>query len=939
MNTKFLICLIITFSFPLLAEETQGAGSGQSIMFQKKQNPFSKTGDAGQMGSGMYQLESLVRPIGLTLERSRFQVNPSLDVFRSGKDTSSSEEVDCVRSLTNQKGLALRNMGADVKEAMKKYLCNLEFDKDKRFSEFSCNVAKQCARLTIESFGDNGVYGDTFLNYLKPYMQGKTLDKYLKYELGRSMPEVENAKEIRAYAKKNGIEIPDEKSCEDAAGIAGSRDTQCEDKGFIDDIFLLKQTTDCSLAFKGCYPINKEEFEKLDTKDGEVTKTELFINKIVEKHMEKKFNEEAKTEDEIFAILNSKDKKLDKTKEIKKLLDSKNNTNILDPALGLLLEKGFEERINRIVDIVKKTKSIDKDNFKNFMKSFKSDLIKKSFSGNNCNKKTSVTNICLKFDQFRDSNNPKRYISEDDLKKIYRDEEITEEEFQGLNENISNKILSKTHLANILNGSRCHAFQPQNKPDVVGYVLNEDGEKEEVLSTQKPPEGMVYTGTGSIYSLTNYKPIVENDPSDPLNTVTDSMRSRPDSSALIRVNRSVGDPSSSDFMGPLPLSPTENRGVNAIPGTVYNSSTDPLTKPAGPDTVISANTPPANPSADGATVPNSPATPIAGYDQFGHFTGAQGGDANGGFGVPNPGRENAPVVPQDNYIEDLNKKIAELSAKIDDQSKKPSKEEEEASKKSADGRNLAPVADNSEVKQLQKELTELKKELAIAKSTPAVPTKPLETPRSTLSDSGSSIVSRSKVAEDATERVAPRTQSISSYDDAGSRESRTISHSSGSSSAIGSGPKATTQATSNYVVAGSKGSSAAVGLLTRMDGMNPKTQAEAINRMIQSSKSGEEILIEEGGFIKAIVPIIENGKIVLDAEGNPKYEKLIKGKSSDKSLLDKLAKKDSRKPASVEVKPVASAADLKQVEDKAKLEEMARYRKLRCLTDSRFCDK
>jgi len=931
--------------------------SPKSVVFLKKpQNAFGVDKAPFEIGTGMSSLNynnSGFSSISLINEFNSKKLEPSIEQYRMGSTFTSDEEINCIRDLVSKK-TPLKKMSESVKEAMKEYLCKQEFSKENRFSELACKVSKQCARLTIDSFGDNGLFGDTFRNYLEPYIQGKTMEKYFKFELGRSLPEVEKSKELRLYAEKMGIKIPDSKSCEDTSGFPGTKkDFQCSVE-FFDDMFMNKQTNDCSLAFKGCYPISKEEFEKIDNNDGKVTKTEIFIEKMVTKSLEEKLKSESTVSEELFKIINSKDRKTDKVQAIKTFLNKMNDSRNLDPALSLLLENGFESKIGTFLETLKKNKISNKNNFDSALKSLKENIVNISFKDYNCFKKKSITNLCYRFEDFRDKHNPNNHVGEDDLIRMYKDEEITDDEFSGLNTNIGQKFSSKVHLKNVLNGARCFAFQPQNKPEKVGYLKTDEGEIE-IYSNNKIPAGTIITSISQpvIYSNNNSNNNSNSEDRDVLDFSRETSRSssRPDNSSVIRyVSRSDSDPSSPDFTGPpIPsdYKRPDDSSFAAFRAPQSTESDSPIVADSGrqttsDDQVIAANNSINMPANNGSQIQGDG---ISGYDQFGHFTGVQ--EENNGLNGMNPNQLQAngslsPATP--NYIEDLNKKIAELSSKLEDQTKKSKKETEEEEKKIKSGAAVADGAASSEMQELQSELKKLKEELVKAKSSTITQTTPSASsilPNRSLSSAESSgIVSKSKASDDAsTERP---TRSIASISDDGIRgnDFKSMGSSVTSSQGISGSNKISGQAstTTGANISG-KASGSSSAILTRMDGMNPKTQAEAITRMIQNAGIGEEILIEEGGFIKAIVPIVENGKIVVDQDGNPKYEKLIKGKATDKALMSKLAKKDSRAPASITAKTVQSAADLKQEEDKAKLEELARYRKLRCLTDAKYCDK
>lgn len=106
-------------------------------------------------------------------------------------------------------------------------------------------------------------------------------------------------------------------------------------------------------------------------------------------------------------------------------------------------------------------------------------------------------------------------------------------------------------------------------------------------------------------------------------------------------------------------------------------------------------------------------------------------------------------------------------------------------------------------------------------------------------------------------------------------------------------------------------------LLTSTSSIKNETIANKILEM-----KGAPFLIEEGNMIKEIITVLKDGKIVFDKDGNPLFEKIVKGKKVAKKVNDS---KSERLPGSVTTLP-----DLRRLEEEA--EKKMRYLDLLNLT-------
>ena len=111
-------------------------------------------------------------------------------------------------------------------------------------------------------------------------------------------------------------------------------------------------------------------------------------------------------------------------------------------------------------------------------------------------------------------------------------------------------------------------------------------------------------------------------------------------------------------------------------------------------------------------------------------------------------------------------------------------------------------------------------------------------------------------------------------------------------------------------------------VLTGLDGASTTKITESINKMI-IAEAGKPFYIEEGGFVKEIIPEIVNGVIVKGEDGAPIYKTVIKGKIGEFKIDSKglKIKKD-------QISKSNSAADVKRQDEEKSRAEVIRYREL-----------
>ena len=145
----------------------------------------------------------------------------------------------------------------------------------------------------------------------------------------------------------------------------------------------------------------------------------------------------------------------------------------------------------------------------------------------------------------------------------------------------------------------------------------------------------------------------------------------------------------------------------------------------------------------------------------------------------------------------------------------------------------------------------------------------------------------------------------------------------GSESASGTGTHSASggNISSGSLSSGSGSSAGGSGIvLTKVDSVSDA----AIQDKILEFNNGQHFFIQEGEMVQEIVPVMKNGKIILDNDGKPKF---TIGNAINKDKKEARALADERKPANND------AADLKRQEEERTRRERAEYLKLKKLTN------
>lgn len=264
----------------------------------------------------------------------------------------------------------------------------------------------------------------------------------------------------------------------------------------------------------------------------------------------------------------------------------------------------------------------------------------------------------------------------------------------------------------------------------------------------------------------------------------------------------------------------------------------------------------------------------------------------------------------------LNDKISELTNRLSSaednlekvKAEKAAADSEKEHQKKIDDENKTITDLKNQITDLKTQTTKVTADAPSAKSADvntntntAVNTLSSRAPAS-VEDTSSDYSSNSKRAVPDASQVAARSNNFSGGSDAVSGGAQRAP----ASSAAVSG------AVSGYSKSGI--------VLTKIDGLSAEKASETINDKI-IELGGQPFEIEEGGMVKQIVPIVKDGKVLLDEKGKPRYAKVVKRKV--KSEEDK-----NRAPTSI-----VDSADLKRDDEEKAKRERAEYLKLKKITN------
>ena len=274
-----------------------------------------------------------------------------------------------------------------------------------------------------------------------------------------------------------------------------------------------------------------------------------------------------------------------------------------------------------------------------------------------------------------------------------------------------------------------------------------------------------------------------------------------------------------------------------------------------------------------------------------------------------------PKEEKDNF-DHLIKKISGLENKLAQAQKKTSESEVKTDPKSQEETDLL-----NDLKNAKNTLSEMSK----AKATSMV----------ALRDTGLSAPSKEKSTKnEVRDNSDSSTESSLALSGPSAQPSRSQAGSAAPTSQSSDSANRSPTAASNFEEGKSagRGSSSGVGIdnfssdkgdgitLTRLDGIGGVKANETITNMI-IAESGKPFYIEEGGFVKQIIPEMVNGEFLKDEDGKPLYKTIVKGKIGEFKL-------DKKKATSKNEMKIASPADV-LIQDNRLSTPAIRYRELK----------
>lgn len=274
------------------------------------------------------------------------------------------------------------------------------------------------------------------------------------------------------------------------------------------------------------------------------------------------------------------------------------------------------------------------------------------------------------------------------------------------------------------------------------------------------------------------------------------------------------------------------------------------------------------------------------------------------------------VTPLDNKMLDLTKRLALAEENLEKMKASAEEAKEEENKRAMEKKNEEL---NAIIKDLKGQIAEVKaaKESSQAPQRAAAPSSSISEEQRFRSHNYSSPSSNNIVSAAIRSEVPSKivTDNNDSNSSSPSRFVANLPNSRAGSSAL---LTSTTTSDGNKVLASGI-------VLTPVDGMSSEKMMQTISSRI-IKLNGTPFYIEEGGMVKEIIAVIKDGKVLLDENGNPIFEKIVKGRVADSKFSR--GNNQNRAPASI-----TNVADLKRDQEEKLKKERAEYLKLKNLTN------
>lgn len=735
------------------------------------------------------------------------------------------------------------------------------------YDDCSCAQYESCTKAVL---GIDNFFGirltSHYQNIIQPYIGEAVGQRYAEKAIDSELKNIEETKLLRKYAEKIGVNVAGSKQCEDKH-LKGT----CSPEE-IDGIIYNKQKA-CGISSKiNCYNLDDNDYKNIEVAEGQKEiKYDLFLDKITENKAVDLMTHEMNVGNEIADLFLEKDKKKT-TKpamkltlaQLKEKLTSINGQKKLDPVLAYVLKDDSRliQFYKKMEEMFKSQKTPTQAYFKDAIAAYRKETLENIFSDSSCSEKSSLKKICeLKHSLANSKKNQIPLMSSSEISNYFQDGDDFDRDFE---------TYKSTSMFKVIDNSNEYAAMIKGyrcfmfKYDFSKVKKRQVSTCGGITSIPTSPEESVY----SLGSANN-------------SSSTENNSNGPDKNAVERDDSKIS-------IGNLNLENAKNDELKVAADQVESAKTLDLNK-AMTDTM---------------------------NNNFGNTFNQENPIANNSHSEMN---QPIPVTPADSESKNekspaaiLEEKLRELTNKI--AAAEQSLDKIKSGKKDEETRTSNGQSQDEMAKSLEAQIKQLKADLAAAKSKAPVVVEKTEPviARNIASVAAPSIATsrdtteeRRNFANDPVTKHEATRESSRSYGDG-----------------PGTGASASTSSNFNQASVAQNRSSGLV--LTKVDGLSSEAAMEAISTKI-AEMAGQPFLIEEGGYVKEIVPVIKDGKIVFDNKGKPVFEKIIKGKVAD--LKFKNAK---RAPASI-----SSQAELRKVEEaKVKAEsERLKYKNLRELTD------
>lgn len=718
----------------------------------------------------------------------------------------------------------------------------------------SCHQYEACAKAV---FGVDDLLAfirgsDFFNNDIIPIFGALTSEFFSKAIVEKNLNDIEDKKFLRKYAEKIGIDIPNRNQCEDKGYTAN-----CNKDDF-EKLFQDIQKTCKESSGRNCYKLDDAAYTSIETNSQEL-KSDIFLDRIAEgKAVESLTNEKNIINDitEIIANTNEKNTKSKDgkstpvyTARIKKIKEYLVNLE-KDKKIDpyLKLLKNNDDSIAFFVKEIARVEKKDSSSLAAKFQELRKNRIQQEFNQERCESSISLKRLCEQ--KVAMDYNDKSNVKPIDPKEMsaMANAQDYDSEFDRIKKTKANFLKNKNEFVALLKGYQCYLL-------VYDFAKNKNLEEKTCLKdplvTKK--EDSIFGGGAKIRKNQDL--------------VTDVQKAESDNKTSVNVSAIERD--------------TTIKSTDAVEQFQAADKVD-LTKTFEQSFAEKGMITPVN---NTGVIENKKSNGTTSYIPTNNEVANEESEEESDRKIKN---KNKSISEQ---IEELNKKLAATEDSLNSLKNKKSED-----KVNSDDKN----SDSSQIKSLENQIKSLKQDLAIANAKKNSPVNDSGETKSNVANSNSNNL---KTNSNTSYERAPASVAKKIEDDNNESSIKDISRAPAVSSGI---------ANSSSGIQPKDSTSKLLGLsLTKVDGMTNEAVAETINSKIIES-NGQPFLIEEGGFVKEIVPVIKDGKIVLDEKGKPMFEKIIKGKVAD--LKNKNSK---RAPASI-----TSQADIQKAEQlKVKAEQ------------------